>query len=77
MDPLSDNKIWFIPSLSEKDSEKELLAKMGVEKNFNSPTKFSDITDSQLQNYAGVFIPGGERRVTNGQPTCMLCLDTP
>lgn len=61
MDPLSDNKIWFMPSLSEKDSEKELLEKMGVEKNFKSPTKFSDISDSQLQSYAGILIPGGNQ----------------
>lgn len=60
MDPLSDNKIWFMPSFSEKDAEKELLDRMGVEKNFKSPTKFSDISDSQLQSYAGVLIPGGE-----------------
>lgn len=60
MDPLSDSKVWFMPSLSEKDSEKELLERMGVEKNFKSPTKFSDISDSQLQSYAGILIPGGE-----------------
>ena len=64
MDPLSDNKIWFMPSLSEKDSEKELLDKMGVKKNFKSPTKFSEISDSQLQSYAGVLIPGGEHMTT-------------
>ena len=62
MDPLSDNKIWFLPNFSEKDTEKELLARMGVEKNFNSPTKFSDISDTQLQKYAGIFIPGGATR---------------
>lgn len=60
MDPLSDNKIWFMPSFSEKEAEKELLDRMGVENNFKNPTKFSDISDNQLQSYAGVLIPGGD-----------------
>ena len=59
MDPLSDGSIWFLPSLTEKENEKELLKKMGAEKNFKRPTKFSDITEQQLQKYAGVLIPGG------------------
>ncbi|KAL3134645.1 hypothetical protein ABBQ32_007655 [Trebouxia sp. C0010 RCD-2024] len=65
MDPLSDNKIWFMPSFSEKEAEKELLDKMGVEKNFKNPTKFSDISDNQLQSYAGVLIPGGHAPMTD------------
>lgn len=75
MDPLSDNKIWFMPSLSEKDSEKELLERMGVENNFKSPTKFSDISDSQLQSYAGILIPGGEHMtaVLNAFAPCNQC----
>lgn len=75
MDPLSDNKIWFMPSLSEKDSEKELLERMGVEKNFKSPTKFSDISDSQLQSYAGILIPGGEHMTAllNAFAPCNQC----
>ena len=59
MDPMSDSSIWFLPSLTEKDHEKELLKKKGAEKNFKRPLKFSDISDQQLQNYAGILIPGG------------------
>lgn len=73
MDPLSDNKIWFMPSFSEKDSEKELLERMGVEKNFKSPTKFSHISDSQLQSYAGILIPGGEHLTADHICTLHLC----
>ena len=75
MDPLSDSKIWFMPSLSEKDSEKELLERMGVEKNFKSPTKFSDISDSQLQSYAGILIPGGNMTaLLIADAPCKLCM---
>lgn len=59
MDPMSDSSIWFLPSLTEKDNEKQLLQKMGAEKNFKRPTKFSDISDQDLQKYAGILIPGG------------------
>ena len=59
MDPMSDSSIWFLPSLTEKNTEKQLLQKMGAEKNFKRPIKFSDISDQDLQKYAGVLIPGG------------------
>lgn len=74
MDPLSDNKIWFLPNFSEKDSEKELLARMGVDKKFNSPTKFSDISDNQLQKYAGIFIPGGANKTHLRQLGAYNCI---
>ena len=75
MDPLSDNKIWFMPSFSEKEAEKELLDKMGVEKNFKNPTKFSDISDSQLRSYAGVLIPGGDRTYSYWCKLPDLCMN--
>ncbi|KAF8243969.1 ThiJ/PfpI family protein [Wilcoxina mikolae CBS 423.85] len=58
MDPLSDNAIWFL-SFAEKEKEKQLLDKMSVEKNFSSPKRFADISDEELSQYRGVFVPGG------------------
>jgi putative intracellular protease/amidase len=65
MDPMSDSVIWFIPYLAEKEREKQLLEKMSVENNFNNPRRFAAITDQELENYAGVFIPGGHAPMTD------------
>ena len=59
MDPMSDSTLWFLPHLSEKTHEKELLEKMKAEKNFGHPRRFSSITDTDLDKYVGVLLPGG------------------
>lgn len=58
MDPMSDNALWFL-SFAEKNKEKELIEKMKVEKNFASPKKFRDIGEKELDEYEGIFVPGG------------------
>ncbi|KAI5857153.1 ThiJ/PfpI family protein [Tricharina praecox] len=58
LDPLSDNALWFL-SFTEKAREKELLEKMAVERNFAQPKRFAELRDQQLQEFAGVFVPGG------------------
>lgn len=65
MDPLSDNAIWFFGNWKEKNREKELLERMGVEANFRKPRPFSSLTDADLARYAGVFIPGGHAPMTD------------
>jgi putative intracellular protease/amidase len=66
LDPLSDTKMWFPLSLgAEKDREKQLLERLGVENNFKNPRRFADITDQELGRYAGVFLPGGHAPMTD------------
>lgn len=66
MDPMSDNKIWFPMSLgAEKEHEKQLLERLGVEKNFKNPRRFADIGDQELVQYAGIFLPGGHAPMTD------------
>lgn len=59
MDPMSDSSIWFLKLWSELKKEKAVLHKMEVEKNFNSPRKFSSIKDEELNQFIGVLLPGG------------------
>lgn len=66
MDPMSDSKIWFPLSLgAEKEHEKQLLERLGVEKNFKNPRRFADIGDQELVQYAGIFVPGGHAPMTD------------
>lgn len=53
-----DNAIWFF-SFAEKEKEKQLLDKMSIEKSFSCPKKLADISDAELNQYWGVFVPGG------------------
>jgi putative intracellular protease/amidase len=54
----AENAIWFL-SFAERDREKALVEKMSVEKNFSHPRKFSEISNEELEEYAGIFVPGG------------------
>jgi putative intracellular protease/amidase len=58
-DPLSVSLLAFAGNYFEKQRELELVEQMKKTKGFSQPTKFGDISDEELQNFAGVFIPGG------------------
>jgi len=53
-----DNAIWFF-SFAENEKEKQLLDKMSVEKSSSCPKKLADISYAELNQYWGVFVPGG------------------
>lgn len=59
-DPNSVSLLAFAGNWYEKKRELDLVeGRMKEEKNFKHPTKFSEISDKDLESYAGVFIPGG------------------
>jgi putative intracellular protease/amidase len=58
-DPNSESLLAFAGNWYEKEKEIDLIERMKKENGFNTPRKFKDISDSELQNFAGVFIPGG------------------
>eukprot|EP00898_Chlorokybus_atmophyticus_P006521 jgi/Chlat1/6870/Chrsp51S00511 len=65
MDPLSDNQIWFGLYFREKAKEKQLLEQMKVDSNFANPKKFADLTEEDLNQYVGIFLPGGHAPMIN------------
>lgn len=68
MDPMSDSRIWFMPSLTpgeELERERQLIEQMRVEHNFSNPRKFSDISDAELEQFSGIFLPGGHAPMTD------------
>ncbi|KAF2711926.1 ThiJ/PfpI family protein [Pleomassaria siparia CBS 279.74] len=59
-DPLSTTLLAFAGNYWEQKRETELVeGKMKTEKNLKHPTPFAEISDQDLESYAGVFIPGG------------------
>lgn len=58
-DPLSTSLAAFAGNWYERQREQELIEKMKRENGFSRPRKFSEISDSELEQYSGVFIPGG------------------
>lgn len=58
-DPLSESLIAFAGNFYERQRENELIERMKRENGFASPRRFSDISDEELESFAGVFIPGG------------------
>lgn len=58
-DPLSTSLLAFAGNVYERQHETELMERMKRENGFSSPRTFASISDSELQSFAGVFIPGG------------------
>lgn len=50
---------------AELNVERHLIDKMKIENNFSSPRKFSSFTDKDLEEFAGVMLPGGESGIQN------------
>jgi putative intracellular protease/amidase len=61
IDPMSLSNIWFLPSWGELAKQQKLLAQVAESSNFRSPRRYADISDAELGQYAGVFLPGGAR----------------
>ncbi|KAI4759927.1 ThiJ/PfpI family protein [Aureobasidium sp. EXF-3400] len=64
-DPLSTSLLAFAGNFYERRRETELLERMKKENGFSSPRKFRDIGDDELQQFSGVFIPGGHAPLTD------------
>lgn len=58
-DPNSESLLAFAGNFYERRRENELIERMKRENGFSSPRRFADISDEELQQFAGVFIPGG------------------
>lgn len=58
-DPNSVSLMAFAGNFYERQRELDLIERMKKENGFNRPRKFSEISDEQLKNFGGVFIPGG------------------
>ncbi|KAF2199082.1 ThiJ/PfpI family protein [Delitschia confertaspora ATCC 74209] len=58
-DPNSETLLAFAGNFYERQRENELIERMKKENGFTSPRRFADISDEELKNFAGVFIPGG------------------
>jgi len=64
MDPVSNSSIWFATPNPIKANylykqALQLVENMTVNNNFGSPQLYSSITEDQLSQYDGIFIPGG------------------
>jgi putative intracellular protease/amidase len=58
-DPNSESLVAFAGNFYERRRENELIERMKRENGFSTPRKFSDISNEELESFAGVFIPGG------------------
>lgn len=58
-DPASMSMLAYLGTSSTKQKHKDLLERMKVESNFASPSMLADLSDSELEKYAGIMIPGG------------------
>lgn len=59
-DPLSTTLLAFAGNYYEQQRERTLVEdKMKTENNLKHPTPFAEISEEDLNGYAGVFIPGG------------------
>jgi len=58
-DPNSESLLAFAGNFYERRKENELIERMKRENGFDHPRMFSNIRDSELESFAGVFIPGG------------------
>jgi putative intracellular protease/amidase len=59
-DPLSTTLLAFAGNYYEQQREIALVeGKMKSENNLKHPKPFADISDDELRNYTGIFIPGG------------------
>jgi len=58
MDPISDHSLWFGFRKGEYERAKADLH-MIMQEGLNSPLKLVDITNQELDNFDGIFLPGG------------------
>ena len=58
-DPLSLSLAAFAGNYLEKQRELALVDDMKRSHGFSRPRRFADISDEELEGFAGVFIPGG------------------
>ncbi|KAH6647272.1 ThiJ/PfpI family protein [Truncatella angustata] len=64
-DPNSESLLAFAGNFYERRRENELVERMRRENGFSRPRRFSDIADSELEGFRGVFIPGGHAPLTD------------
>jgi len=64
-DPLSVSLAAFAGNYFEKKRELDLIERMKKENGFSRPRRFPEISDDELESYAGVFIPGGHAPLTD------------
>jgi len=57
--PNSESPLSFDGNFHKHRCENELMKRMKKENGFSHPRKLADIPGDELQNYAGVFLPGG------------------
>ncbi|KAF8155409.1 ThiJ/PfpI family protein [Crassisporium funariophilum] len=60
IDPLSDSAIWYLGSTQAKESDKKLITD-----SLQKVQKFADISSTELESFAGVFVPGGHAPMTD------------
>ncbi|KAK7748956.1 hypothetical protein SLS53_000981 [Cytospora paraplurivora] len=58
-DPNSETLLAFAGNWLERRRENELVEREKREDGLARPRRFADITDEELEGYAGVFLPGG------------------
>jgi len=58
-DPISSLLIWYLGNYKQRDREREVIEKMKVESNFAHPKRFAELGEKELDDFVGVFIPGG------------------
>ncbi|ROW08018.1 hypothetical protein VPNG_06065 [Cytospora leucostoma] len=58
-DPNSETLLAFAGNWLERRRENELIEREKREDGLARPRRFADITDEELEGYAGVFLPGG------------------
>lgn len=56
---MSLSNIWFLPAWGELGRQQKLLAQVAEASNYKTPRRYADISDAELDKYAGVFLPGG------------------
>jgi putative intracellular protease/amidase len=64
-DPNSVSLLAFAGNVYERRRELDLIERMKRENGFSAPRKFSSISDDEVKNFAGVFIPGGHAPLTD------------
>ncbi|KAL2110369.1 hypothetical protein VUR80DRAFT_1253 [Thermomyces stellatus] len=58
-DPSSESLLAFAGNFYERRRQNELIERMKRENGFGRPRPFASISDEELRQFAGVFIPGG------------------
>jgi len=58
-DPNSESLLAYAGNFYERKRQNELIERMKRENGFSRPRPFTTISDDELADFAGVFIPGG------------------